>query len=348
MRKLYFSRTIKLKWIYIWIFIFGAFSVFSYNLYFFHSLSGGYSNYIKELDVRSIMINLAGLFVSPSRGVIFYTPFYFLSLGSLFYWSKILKGKLNPIFLLNLAYFVSGIALYSLWDIWWGGNSWGNRFFTDIAVPAVILSYFSYKYFKSRILQAFFTIFLAYGVLIQLIGVFGYPNSYWNSYPQHVDIKKGRLWDFKDNPIVRSTVIGSDWSSGPRLFYWLTNKSPYRIYSAGERRCSLQKLEEHKFLGYRSITVSFKNASIGNWATTGEILPFNSLTLRQIFFKKGTDPILSPIIPNNFPILVKSGQEIIVRIVVIPPQPDYDQLIIAPTQENQFWIGSCQLELGNS
>jgi hypothetical protein len=48
-------------------------------------------------------------------------------------------------------------------------------------------------------------------VLIQALGVFFYPNGHWDGTPQSVDGAPGRLWNWKDNPIVRTLRGGVYW-----------------------------------------------------------------------------------------------------------------------------------------
>lgn len=73
--------------------------VIFYNVHFYHSLLGSYSYQINNINFRNLPQAFAGLFFSPSRGAIFYTPFYIFSFWTLFIWSKIKKGSLVPLFL---------------------------------------------------------------------------------------------------------------------------------------------------------------------------------------------------------------------------------------------------------
>lgn len=178
-----------------------------YNLYFYNSLIGGYSVLaIGKLKI-DVVRSFLGILLSPSRGVLFYTPFFLFGLFSLMYINKIKLSRDKIILILNFFYLVLGIILNSIWGGWWGGHTWGNRLLTDIAVSAIILCYFFYVYNKSFILKSLLVILILYSVFIQSLGVFVSTKTMWNTYPTNIDLDRKRLWDFYDNPIARSLKV---------------------------------------------------------------------------------------------------------------------------------------------
>lgn len=193
-------------------FLLGIIILIGYNLYFFNSLFGGYGIQTSTFSLNNIFSNALGLLFSPARGVIFYTPLFIFSFLSIIFLKKIrrMPTKIRVIFYLNYIYFISGLILNSFWGCWWGGHSWGDRLLTDIAVPAVILCYFFYIHIHSRLLKLVFYLFVFYSIFIQTIGVCCYSNSKWDSIPNNVDLNTQRLWDFTDNPILRSIKSGPD------------------------------------------------------------------------------------------------------------------------------------------
>ena len=52
-----------------------------------------------------------------------------------------------------------------------------------------------------------FAVLALYSVFVQGVGVFFYPKGHWDSTPTSVDNAPDRLWEWQDNPIVR-TVRG--------------------------------------------------------------------------------------------------------------------------------------------
>lgn len=190
----------------------GIIVLVGYNLYFFHSVLGGYAVQTATFTISSPISNFMGMLFSPARGVVFYTPLFILSFLSICFLKQInkLSTKLKIIFYINFVYFILGIILNSFWGVWWGGHSWGDRLLTDIAVSAIILLYFFYININNHLLKLVFYLFVIYSVFIQAIGVCCYSNSKWDSYPTNVDYNHDRLWDFIDNPILRSIKAGPD------------------------------------------------------------------------------------------------------------------------------------------
>ena len=100
---------------------------------------------------------------------------------------------------LLLATAVTFIVLYSLVIsqsvIWWGGYSWGPRLLTELTPPLIILTAIgasAMDHSQRRVwFQQAFLILALYSVL--------------------VDGAPGRLWDWKDNPIVRTFQGGLYW-----------------------------------------------------------------------------------------------------------------------------------------
>lgn len=129
--------------LYLMVALLGLLILVSFNLYFYNSIIGGYAQTSRVVEGGNFWSGLLELLFSPSRGTLFYTPFFFFSFLSLIFVKKIINNFVYKyIFLLAFLYFVLGATLNFFWGGWWGGWSWGNRLLTDIAVPAVLLSYF--------------------------------------------------------------------------------------------------------------------------------------------------------------------------------------------------------------
>lgn len=192
--------------------ILGILILIGYNLYFFQSLFGGYGNQTGTLNTNHPLLNLLGLFFSPARGIIFYTPFYIFAFLSILFYKQInrFSYSIKTLYFLNYSYFIFGLFFYSFWEMWWGGHSWGDRLLTDITVSASLLTYFFYIHIKSNFMKLIFFTFIIYSIIIQSIGVFCYINSGWDATPLNVDSHTERLWDFTDNPIGRSLKAGPD------------------------------------------------------------------------------------------------------------------------------------------
>lgn len=256
------------------------------------------------------------------------------------------KGFIGAAFFVNISYFILGIVLTSLWGLWWGGDSWGNRFFTDLAVPAVLLTYISYAFLKRTVVKVALLTLAIYSVFIQAVGVFNYPQSRWDTYPAGVGTSVWRIWDYGDNPIARSLAVGPDFSGAVRVYHWISDMNKNKVYTEAERTCSLYKVKEYNYLGYKIISVAFRNKSLVDWYTMGDSPFNNSLTLKQVFVGGDKGEILSPLVPSNFPTVIKSGEQILTHIVVVSPDPSYRSMIIIPSQNDTLWTQTdCHLSV---
>ena len=107
----------------------GAIAV--YNLHYFATLTGGGGTTTSPLwaffALTPLAEGLAGLLVSPSRGLFVYSPVLLFSLAG-----AAAVGRDGPPALRALA---AGAALVfvltSKWIMWWGGHTWGPRLLAD-------------------------------------------------------------------------------------------------------------------------------------------------------------------------------------------------------------------------
>ena len=183
-----------------------------YNLYVFQHLSGGYAVAVLH---GSALPGLAGLFLSPGRGLLFYTPVVLFALCAFLPAASVARRQHK----LQLEAAVAFIVVYSLVIsqsvIWWGGYSWGPRLLTELTPPLIVLMAIGASAIdhpqRPIWFQRAFVVLALYSVLIQALGAFFYPNGHWDGAPQSVDGAPGRLWNWKDNPIVRTFRGGVYW-----------------------------------------------------------------------------------------------------------------------------------------
>ena len=164
-----------------------------------HGLRGSWGN---------PLAGAAGLLLSPSRGLLVFSPIVLVSLAGLRTiarepWS----GDLRWWGLAALAQF----ALYTNYSVWWGGHTYGPRYSLDILPLLVPIAAAGLPWIVgrrwSRTLAA---AALAWSLLIAGTGAFVYPYDGWNVSPSNVDQNHGRLWDWSDPQFVRCWRAG--WS----------------------------------------------------------------------------------------------------------------------------------------
>jgi hypothetical protein len=152
-------------------------------------------------------IGALGLLVSPSRGLLVFSPVVIVALiGAPIGWRR--STACGERWFLGAA--IAQFAAYSCFSVWWGGHTFGPRYLLDILVllvPAAIAG--AGWMAAARWRQGVGTVVLAWSVLVAATGAFSYPNDQWNSDPADIDTNHERLWDWRDSQIVRC------WQRGP-------------------------------------------------------------------------------------------------------------------------------------
>jgi hypothetical protein len=188
--------------------------VFAYNLYFFAKLFGGYA----FVPLRAagdthfpfwprLGIGLAGSLVSPSRGLLVYTPWVAFALwGAARLWKEKSPGWSRALI----------VALAATWVVqvgekgWWGGWCFGPRYLTDL-LP--FLAWFLipvWPRIRARpVLRVAFAATVAFALWVQVVGAFYYPAGNWDGRPVDVELQPQRCWNWSDNQLMRS------WRAGP-------------------------------------------------------------------------------------------------------------------------------------
>ncbi len=178
---------------------------------------------------------MAGLLISPSRGLFVFSPFLLLALpGLLYVWNDVRLESLRP---LTVA-IVALIIVASKWFDWWGGWCFGYRPLVDtMPLLAIMLVPAIDRLAARRIFDSIFALLLAWSIAVQFVGAFAFDVVGWNARLQEhainmpplsapIDVADGgarahpgsrvikvradidrpryrhRLWSFKDNQIL--------------------------------------------------------------------------------------------------------------------------------------------------
>lgn len=193
-----------------------------------------------EVWQTPIWTGAAGILLSPSRGLLVYSPFLgFAAWGAWVAWREPSHPALRP---LSLA--LAGLLLLSFrWFDWWGGHSFGYRLVVD-TVPLLLVLIIPVA---DRILSRpgprwTFAALGAWSVGVQVLGAFAYDQDGWNARAAGYEVRvpgerkpliaatreeaealaagrggriagehrldvdrpehRGRLWSLSDNPIA--------------------------------------------------------------------------------------------------------------------------------------------------
>lgn len=141
------------------------------------------------------LIGIAGLLVSPSRGLLIYTP-AFIALALLLRrtWRK------QPGFLrLQLAGVVALIAVLSRYYGWYGGMSFGYRMLADAAPALCLLSAPVYEALAG-VRRRVYLVAVGLSVIIHALGAYNYSAVDWDAHPD-IDKNRHRLWSITDSQL---------------------------------------------------------------------------------------------------------------------------------------------------
>lgn len=186
-------------------------AVILYNSFTFGTWKGGVSRVLEQrwyLDRVSggvwdtpYLEGMAGLLLSPGRGIFIYSPVLALSLVGM-----VIAFRNRNWF--DVAFILAGyvlLSVYAKYSVWWGGiMHFGPRYQVD-AYPFLlygsalaIVSLWKYSAVKWIILGL-----SCYSFWVQWIGSFCYPGK-WAIHPVSLSEDKERLWNWGYNPITDS------------------------------------------------------------------------------------------------------------------------------------------------
>ena len=154
---------------------------------------------------------LAGNLISPSRGVLLFSPIFILSLLGFY---RTVRRSATWLGNLNL-YVLGAIVLHwltiSVWGVWWGGVSVGPRLFSDVTPFFVYLlipvldgwSWPARGALVQRAGTAVFVLLLSLSIFAHARSAIDPRPSAWNWEPNNVDQNTARLWDWSDILFLR-------------------------------------------------------------------------------------------------------------------------------------------------
>lgn len=179
----------------------------AYNLHVFGRALGSYpAGWLMQGD---LLAGLAGLLISPSRGLLVFCPVFLFSAIGVCLWFRGPRKPHGGIYLVCLAAVAAHLLMWARYRLWWGGFSYGPRLVTDVVPCLVILMIPAMRLVEtSRLWKFAFRAVLAFSIFVQSIGAFCYPNGHWDALPQSVDRHQERLWEWRDNQISRSAAAG--------------------------------------------------------------------------------------------------------------------------------------------
>jgi hypothetical protein len=149
---------------------------------------------------RHFLAGLAGLLVSPSRGLFAFSPVLLAGVaGGALVWRWKTGDTLR---------FVAGgalllLALYSCWGTWWGGSGFGYRLILETVPVLILLLPLAWNRWirRSASWRAVFFVLLGISIYTQFLGAYVYPSA----FGENLDLEPVRLWDVRESELALCT-----------------------------------------------------------------------------------------------------------------------------------------------
>lgn len=195
-RYLCWAALIAIPWIAYNISIYGGL----FPTYYLHGLGKGQ-------DSVSMWESLAANLVSPSRGLLVFSPVLIMSISGFLLAMR--EHEQRP---LHVAYgLIVVLMLLTIANapVWWAGGSFGPRFTTDLVPFLAFFTSFNFAQFSKfryRVRRAATgaTIVLAVAsLLIHSQGAIRRETWIWNAVPNNIDENPSRVWDWRDPQFAR-------------------------------------------------------------------------------------------------------------------------------------------------
>lgn len=148
-----------------------------------------------------------GLLLSPSRGLIIFSPIVLVPLIGL---PRVLRQRDHAGGHWWTAAAILQFVCYACYSMWWGGHTYGPRYLVDALVPLTPAATAGMTWVAARRWrQIAGAVALCWSVVVAATGAFYYPHDRWNTDPADVDRYHERLWDWSDPQLLRC------WQRGP-------------------------------------------------------------------------------------------------------------------------------------
>ncbi len=144
---------------------------------------------------------LAANLFSPSRGLLFQSPFLLFALTALIVFLR----PSNDRKIVGYCVLCTGahVVLTSLFPNWWHGHSFGSRYMADILPFFLLLIVIGFSHFRSLLVQATFVVLVFLSIPIHYAGVRSYRPYLWNKHPVNIDERPSRVWSLSDPQFLR-------------------------------------------------------------------------------------------------------------------------------------------------
>jgi hypothetical protein len=307
-----------------------------YNYDVFGDVRGFYASQWSWFSTN-LFEGVPGVLVSPGRGLFIYSPFLICVIYSLIL--RVQGGRVVPpaLWVTCVVFSILQLLLIAKFLMWWGGWNYGPRLLSEI-LPClmVILAEGMGAIRRQRPLAMLFVAAILLSVGTQAVGAFCYPRGQWDQIPVSVDKDPSRLWNWKDNPIVRSFLAGAE--LGPH-FNLVSQSRPLEDHLFMASYDHIEGPSKMKAGETEEFRITLSNRSTETWHTWGGRGGINTIGLSYHFFAPDGTLVLWDGNRALLPYFVRPGQSVAVQLRVTAPQSTGDFiLVIDLVQEGVSWF----------
>jgi hypothetical protein len=195
--------------------VIGSF-VIAYNIFYFGSPIGGYVRVgAAEFFNAPSPEALAGLLVSPSRGMLYYSPVLIFAWAGL---TGALVSRRDPLLEYSALATVLLLLFYSTWRWWNAAFSYSYRFLVDLLPALALFLAVIWPWVMARRWRvALLMVATVFSIGVQAIGAFCYPCGWYETPVPVSSTNDARFWDWSDPEFLRCLRAGPVESDGLRL-----------------------------------------------------------------------------------------------------------------------------------
>lgn len=184
----------------------GILPVLAFFLWTTFELYGGLSNngYASQMGnswVSNIFEGFAGIWISPSKGILIYSPVLVFSLVGAYYAFKNKTLEKRTFYLISLVTIILHTLIMGKWKHWYGGFSFGYRLASDV-LPFFIILLVPYVLsdFHTKTRKVFYALF-AFSVAVQIFGMIFFDSIWHNAYDNGYE-DTWWLWSLRDSEVA--------------------------------------------------------------------------------------------------------------------------------------------------
>jgi len=173
-----------------------------YNKTYYLSIENqGYFNQLGRSWLSKFPEGFLGMWISPSKGILTYSPVYLFSLLGAFVVFKRKNYKQDSLYITSIIIVLLHTLIVGRWKHWYGGWSFGYRMSSDILpfLTLLLVPYIKSDFFDKT--KNIFVALISISILVQIMGIVFFDGVWHAAYDKGFD-ETSWLWSIKDSEIV--------------------------------------------------------------------------------------------------------------------------------------------------